>query len=237
MKIGRNEPCPCGSGKKYKKCCLNKPKENIKDFIGDIDLSDIFESHNDYIHNRKVKNPEINEKLLNIYDNSDSLSAKEIIDGYLDVMNYVLDYATEKDIHTIKELDEEDLVGDFLINIIGDFEMEIFNLDKEDYDLNITNQYFDRLITVLDLDYDNYESSLRGKTHNLFRLGKIEDGEKLMLDLIDEKHNSIYPFVELVDDFVMIGDLNKAKYYYDLGMKNTGFADLDILAERSGDFK
>lgn len=23
-KIGRNEPCPCGSGKKYKKCCLNK---------------------------------------------------------------------------------------------------------------------------------------------------------------------------------------------------------------------
>jgi preprotein translocase subunit SecA len=23
-KIGRNEPCPCGSGKKYKKCCLEK---------------------------------------------------------------------------------------------------------------------------------------------------------------------------------------------------------------------
>jgi len=22
LKIGRNEPCPCGSGKKYKKCCL-----------------------------------------------------------------------------------------------------------------------------------------------------------------------------------------------------------------------
>lgn len=21
-KIGRNEPCPCGSGKKYKNCCL-----------------------------------------------------------------------------------------------------------------------------------------------------------------------------------------------------------------------
>lgn len=24
IKIGRNDPCPCGSGKKYKKCCLNK---------------------------------------------------------------------------------------------------------------------------------------------------------------------------------------------------------------------
>lgn len=25
-KIRRNEPCPCGSGKKYKKCCLSKNK-------------------------------------------------------------------------------------------------------------------------------------------------------------------------------------------------------------------
>ncbi len=28
-KIGRNDPCPCGSGKKYKQCCLNKPKALI----------------------------------------------------------------------------------------------------------------------------------------------------------------------------------------------------------------
>jgi len=26
LKIGRNEKCPCGSGKKYKKCCLKKDK-------------------------------------------------------------------------------------------------------------------------------------------------------------------------------------------------------------------
>jgi hypothetical protein len=23
--VGRNDPCPCGSGKKYKKCCINAP--------------------------------------------------------------------------------------------------------------------------------------------------------------------------------------------------------------------
>ncbi len=22
--VGRNEPCPCGSGKKFKKCCIDK---------------------------------------------------------------------------------------------------------------------------------------------------------------------------------------------------------------------
>jgi hypothetical protein len=26
VKTGRNDACPCGSGKKFKKCCLNKPK-------------------------------------------------------------------------------------------------------------------------------------------------------------------------------------------------------------------
>lgn len=25
-KIGRNDLCPCGSGKKYKKCCLDKER-------------------------------------------------------------------------------------------------------------------------------------------------------------------------------------------------------------------
>jgi len=31
-KVGRNDPCPCGSGKKYKKCCLNRDelKEPVK---------------------------------------------------------------------------------------------------------------------------------------------------------------------------------------------------------------
>lgn len=27
-KVGRNEPCPCGSGKKFKKCCLGKEVED-----------------------------------------------------------------------------------------------------------------------------------------------------------------------------------------------------------------
>jgi tetratricopeptide (TPR) repeat protein len=40
MKTGRNDPCPCGSGKKYKKCCLNavSPIEtNSRFFYSDLD--------------------------------------------------------------------------------------------------------------------------------------------------------------------------------------------------------
>ena len=35
-KIGRNKPCPCGSGKKYKKCCLDKLTPDVSD------VSDVF---------------------------------------------------------------------------------------------------------------------------------------------------------------------------------------------------
>lgn len=27
IKIGRNSECPCGSGKKFKKCCIRKAKQ------------------------------------------------------------------------------------------------------------------------------------------------------------------------------------------------------------------
>ena len=30
QKVGRNDPCPCGSGKKFKKCCMGKRVIGIK---------------------------------------------------------------------------------------------------------------------------------------------------------------------------------------------------------------
>jgi hypothetical protein len=32
-KIGRNAPCPCGSGKKYKRCCQNQPMAKPDDVL------------------------------------------------------------------------------------------------------------------------------------------------------------------------------------------------------------
>ena len=38
--IGRNDPCPCGSGKKYKNCCLRKDEKQFNYSV-------------DYVENRK----------------------------------------------------------------------------------------------------------------------------------------------------------------------------------------
>ena len=32
LKVGRNDPCPCGSGLKHKKCCLGNSETGIEDF-------------------------------------------------------------------------------------------------------------------------------------------------------------------------------------------------------------
>ena len=44
-KIGRNDPCPCGSGKKYKKCCINNPNSPFYKFADEDD--DIFVEEDD----------------------------------------------------------------------------------------------------------------------------------------------------------------------------------------------
>lgn len=47
MKVGRNDPCPCGSGRKYKRCCINdrfpgerRPQPITKDGISPSGIGD-----------------------------------------------------------------------------------------------------------------------------------------------------------------------------------------------------
>lgn len=42
-KTGRNDPCPCGSGKKYKHCCRNAPMNPMDEFKADLQARDGFE--------------------------------------------------------------------------------------------------------------------------------------------------------------------------------------------------
>lgn len=41
-KIGRNDPCPCGSGKKFKKCCLNAAEDRMIAGVEGIERQGVF---------------------------------------------------------------------------------------------------------------------------------------------------------------------------------------------------
>jgi len=53
-KIGRNDNCPCGSGKKYKRCCLNRESPlTMSDIYKDIEnLGKLSNSINDLLKKR-----------------------------------------------------------------------------------------------------------------------------------------------------------------------------------------
>ena len=57
-KTGRNEPCPCGSGKKYKKCCMNQAAVANAEFAEHIDdqsfdsLEDVQAQANNFFQQR-----------------------------------------------------------------------------------------------------------------------------------------------------------------------------------------
>ncbi|WP_335871573.1 SEC-C metal-binding domain-containing protein [Bacillus sp. 2205SS5-2] len=107
MEIGRNEPCPCGSGKKYKKCCGKTGSISVQDLIHtELDTvqmqliesvytkinEDMAESYQTYFANHKwfAKDEEIYEMAFTIwslflYKNTENQTlANAFIDKYVD---------------------------------------------------------------------------------------------------------------------------------------------------------
>ncbi len=64
-KIGRNAHCPCGSGKKYKKCCLNASKPSAGSTFVYTDLDDLSNQVPELIKQKKyAEAEEVCQKLL-----------------------------------------------------------------------------------------------------------------------------------------------------------------------------
>ncbi len=67
-KIGRNAHCPCGSGKKYKKCCLHASKPNARSTFVYTDLDDLSNQVPELIKQKKYDEAEeVCRKLLEQY--------------------------------------------------------------------------------------------------------------------------------------------------------------------------
>ncbi|WP_040285754.1 YecA family protein [Sporosarcina koreensis] len=78
MKVGRNDPCPCGSGKKYKKCCINKSGREFSN-VNTIPIENS-ESDFEYI---KDNSKEL-EEIISQYNIEDVTSAIFSINSWAD---------------------------------------------------------------------------------------------------------------------------------------------------------
>jgi len=79
MKIGRNDPCSCGSGKKYKRCCINRKIENKNN--SDCNKKHLLASHDFPQIERKMESIK---SIFSEYDFSDLAIAVYCINISLD---------------------------------------------------------------------------------------------------------------------------------------------------------
>ncbi len=52
MKVGRNDPCPCGSGKKYKHCCIDKDNAGLKYKQRSLPDNDEIRKYKEFVESR-----------------------------------------------------------------------------------------------------------------------------------------------------------------------------------------
>ncbi|MEJ8554505.1 YecA family protein [Tepidibacter sp. Z1-5] len=93
--VGRNDLCPCNSGKKYKKCCLNKDKKNsmLKQKVDFSQKHDISITQKLYAYSRKDK---FYDEYINAQHKFYIVDDKEINSKFNSFFNtyYLQDYIT-----------------------------------------------------------------------------------------------------------------------------------------------
>ena len=84
-KIGRNAPCPCGSGKKFKKCCINKINDEDDDeFSNPINLQENYKKLRNTSRIKQCLHPdkdECSEKIIGAHSIQNNKILKKISDN------------------------------------------------------------------------------------------------------------------------------------------------------------
>jgi hypothetical protein len=109
IKIGRNEPCPCGSGKKFKRCC--SLHENSIEGINYNDISSIIIDH------KNMRNIVVSKKIIENQLNRDGPKNAESFD------NLFCDY--------IREISEE------YARVLTLFNFEFMEINRESDEIHI----------------------------------------------------------------------------------------------------
>lgn len=162
--IGRNELCPCGSGKKYKKCCLQKNKlieitknktlyakglyENIENKINEYSRKEIFSKElnrcKDKFYISDNTDIKIN-KLFNTYFIYDFITSsnKRLINLFIDENQF-----------TLNKIQKNILRGILKSNI------SLFNVEQTSITKSIVRDCFtNERITIEDIDlFNNFKS-------------------------------------------------------------------------------
>jgi tetratricopeptide (TPR) repeat protein len=215
-KIGRNDPCPCGSGKKYKRCCLGK-------YIP-VGLSDGVPRENKELI-------ELNNLLKHGYELMEKGDVKASCETWLTFWQILKTYH----IPAMKSIEDAEKIykfDQFLSNWCQDLMMALENAARDE------SEYYEKLITYCeeffklfpDTDKHIVENIKRSQAEAYFGLGKPERGEEEFKALIGEYPDSVWAYIGWGDMYYLYrlnenipADYDKAINIYEEALKK----DLD----------
>lgn len=218
--IGRNDFCYCGSGKKYKKCCINKNDNKLKEKL-------------DFIDHCVCKS----EWFLKRKENKKASHLLRI------VWFAVQDICKENNIRSIAEYDDKYKGYDCVLNWIQDYD-EILEMSNEEEKLYERLELWNAVEEVFDLNNENEvywkERSIRSKANAEFRLGNEEKATKIIEDYLKIKPEWTWGYVEMADWYNYKRDkkhynLEKAKEILLRAEHIEGIEEVDAVLERLWD--
>lgn len=217
MKIGRNEPCPCGSGKKYKKCCLDKTE-------GRLPLSD---------YEREIDNL-MDAGYVFLQMNED----EKACDAWL-VLWERLKLSIQAEILDAKDWIRMFQRGDSIYDWCQDFEMELGNAGLK------SDEYHRKRITYCEEFCDFFPNSEELILHNMWRaigesqaaIGEVAEADQTFQELIADYPDNIWGYIGWGDLYAMPPgrttppDRVKAEQIYQKGL-GLGLEDEGDLLDR-----
>lgn len=229
-KAGRNDPCPCGSGKKYKKCCLDKDgvKLSYQKYI------------NDSLKNYPEKNSNKDEVDFYSFYKEEYIKIDEYLYKALKHKHIPLSIKRDKRIEELNNLDYLSKAFDLIQEVVSSNDFK--NIDEYDNEVSIhyslyeffmtyteliinniridKTKYLPKLEEVINFFYDNFlfdderESILLDRCNSFYHLSKkCKEGIEFFLGKLETYKGYLY------DVYGYLFDCYMAVYSYDEGVK------------------
>ncbi|MBT3294652.1 MAG: DUF1186 domain-containing protein [Verrucomicrobia bacterium] len=188
---GRNDPCPCGSGKKYKKCCIDKgrvtaPQQRLSANGNPIDDKHIIANdwmEAGYLHSRKKHSSSAFECWKRCWEELRSTLPAELQDP-------------------TKAEDMGAFEGtDFLVNWLQDFEMLLGDVAENNAEATqYAVQYLEEIPNRFqDLESDIKRNMQADRSRCLANLGQQDQAIALLEEMIRDQPDHAQGYVELSD--------------------------------------
>jgi tetratricopeptide (TPR) repeat protein len=210
-KIGRNQPCPCGSGKKYKKCCLRKdqPSSSAEDRIEAL----MQDGYRESMAGRPGRACELWNETW------------QLIRARLEPQMRTTDQA------------EAVFSGTQLIhNWLQDFSTELLNAALENGPRfgTIGVRFCQDVLAQFTDESEGFKTFVRGDMGDILcRAGRFDEGEKIFLELIRDQPDSAIGYVKLADALADLTtdtqtNLERARSLLEQALAKSDAKDFDV---------